>query len=210
MGTARVSYPSDDEVLTATSYSISVTSEEAVIRGLSKMDKAIYSRNELRLRFDVLGVADKEPRAMQKSEKLVEEIREITLQYLAEVGSARKPWPKSIITRVIELHEMGLSWKAISDRTEIPYCSILNWREQFCEKKFHALTVKPLPSQTVTVPKLESEANVGTVTVTTPEGYRIEVGSIGFAIELLKKLRWLRTMHVMQFPEKWRRMFTEY
>jgi hypothetical protein len=129
---------------------------------------------------------------MQDAEKLIEEIRQITTQYRAEVGSRRKPWPKSIITRVNELGELGLNSKAISDRTGIPYFSILNWRQgkRRKAKAFHALVVRPpeLETATVTVP-VGSGHQIATVTVTTPDGYRVQVESVIVAVELLSRLR---------------------
>lgn len=40
--------------------------------------------------------------------QLIEEILSIKEQYQAEVGSKRKPWPKSIKTRVLELDKLGM------------------------------------------------------------------------------------------------------
>ena len=84
---------------------------------------------------------------MKAQEVLVQEIKQITIQYKAEVGSRRKPWPKAIISRVQELISHGLTIKKISDLTEIPYYSILNWRHRGQrrqiknENKFHSLAV---------------------------------------------------------------------
>ena len=95
---------------------------------------------------------------MKTSEIIVQEIKQITIQYKAEVGSRRKPWPKAIISRVQELINHGLTIKKISDLTEIPYYSILNWRHRGqakqvkSENKFHAVAVVEDKSVTVTVP----------------------------------------------------------
>lgn len=133
---------------------------------------------------------------MKNPEELIEEIKQITVQYRAEVSSGRKPWPKSIIMRVQELISAGFTIKKISVLTGIPYYSILNWRHRGQvnkkDKSFHVVALKTSnqvieKSATVTVPT--SINQVGTVTVTTPDGYQIKIESFEATIELLQRLR---------------------
>lgn len=133
---------------------------------------------------------------MKKPEELIEEIKQITLQYRAEVSSGRKPWPNSIITRVQELISSGLTIKKISDLTGIPYYSILNWRHRGQmnkkEKSFHVVAVKPsnqITEKTVTVTVPTSINKVATVTVTTPDGYQIKIEGFEATLEMLQRLR---------------------
>lgn len=135
---------------------------------------------------------------MKTPEILVQEIKQIAVQYKAEVGSRRKPWPKAIIGRVQELITHGLTIKKISDATGIPYYSILNWRHRVrmspSENKFHTLAVvgqekSNEKSVTVTVPS-EMKSKSATVTVTTPDGYQVKIeGEMISAFDFLKALR---------------------
>ncbi len=87
------------------------------------------------------------------AEQLIEEIISIREQYQAEVGSKRKPWPKSIKTRIRDLDRLGISMQKISNSVKIPYQTIMFWR--FASRKaleakneFHAIAVN---NPTVTV-----------------------------------------------------------
>lgn len=132
-----------------------------------------------------------------EAERLIEEIREITIQYKAEVGSQRKPWPKAIKIRIEKLFDLG--WKApkIAEATGVPYFSILHWRSRE-RKKFHALEVKALTVQesaAVTVAdanknhKSSNPATVTVVTVTTPDGFQIKIDGLDAGLEILRRLR---------------------
>lgn len=132
---------------------------------------------------------------MKKAETLIEEIKNITSQYQAEVGSRRKPWPNSIVIRVQELMGLGFKIKKISDMTGIPYYSILNWRHRgqvkMLGKKFHSLAVKPtntFQSRTVTVPASRF-SETATVTVTTLDGYQIKIEGLESTLRFLQALR---------------------
>ncbi len=141
---------------------------------------------------------------MDNSKVLIEEIKQITIQYRAEVGSQRKPWPNSIKTRVEKLLLTGMKLPQIAKLTGVPYFSILHWRSRE-KKKFHQLEVKQSPAAseskaaTVTVAALPAvkEAKVevapiqkiATVTVTTPDGFHIKIDGIEAGLEILKRLR---------------------
>lgn len=136
---------------------------------------------------------------MKQAEVLVEEIKQITLQYRAEVGSQRKPWPKAIISRAQELINLGFNARKISRMTGIPYYSILHWRHRGqlkrIDKAFHSVAVRSqnqvqnsVKTATVTVPVLKSQESA-TVTVTTPDGYQIKFASLESTIKLLQALR---------------------
>lgn len=123
---------------------------------------------------------------------LIDEIKQLRTQYLAEIGDGgRKPWPKSIKERVLELCRFGMSASDVSKHTEIPYHSVLPWRREAglvrakASKKFHALTVTDrAPTRTVT----ELEAT-RTVTVEVHGVGKIHVPNIGAAAELVLKLK---------------------
>jgi hypothetical protein len=84
-----------------------------------------------------------------RAKELIEEIRQIREQYQAEVGSKRKPWPKSIRERVIELCDLGVAMPKIAEQIEVPYQTVTSWRKQKkSQPTFHALTVS---APTVTV-----------------------------------------------------------
>ena len=83
--------------------------------------------------------------AEAEAEKIISEIQQIKEQYQKEVGSKRKPWPRSIAERVEKLFHLGASGPSISKDCDIPYHTILNWKPRVKIKNhsFHALTVWP-------------------------------------------------------------------
>jgi len=132
----------------------------------------------------------------EQAEILIHEIAELRSQYMAEVGEGRRKWPRSIKERAEKLDEMGIPAKQVGLKTGIGYETLLQWRyqrRQEFKRQFHEIKapVKALAKiDMVTVPKAEKEfLKMGTVTVTTPEGFRVEVPNVESAIELLKGLR---------------------
>ncbi len=124
---------------------------------------------------------------IQRAEDLIQEIKQISSQYNVEVGSRRRPWPKAIKDRVAALDRLGLSSKAIAVDTGIPYYTVLQWRFKRNKTKFHELSLPAVA--TVTVPReTEKILKTGTVTVATPDGYRVEM-PVDAAVELLNALR---------------------
>lgn len=127
----------------------------------------------------------------QRAKQLIEEIQELTRQYHAEVTSARKPWPKSIKSRVQELFELDVPVKKTAQQIDIPYPTIMSWRLRPKKKNksdFHALTVQPGPTVTV-VPSDQQKNNSGlTVTVRTPEGYILEIPEY-IAVKIILELQ---------------------
>lgn len=114
----------------------------------------------------------------QRTKQLIEEIQELTRQYHAEVSSVRKPWPKSIKTRIQELFELEVPVKKTARQIDIPYATIMSWRNPPKKKtnpEFHALTVSPNPTVTVGPSEIQKSNKVLTVTVRTPEGYILEI-----------------------------------
>jgi hypothetical protein len=140
---------------------------------------------------------------MDNSKVLIEEIKQITIQYRAEVGSQRKPWPNSIKVRVEKLYAAGMKLPQIAKLTGVPYFSILHWRSRE-KKKFHqigvkAIAVPELEAATVTVAALQmlksaeqkpaTASQIATVTVTTPDGFQIKIDGIDQGLEILRRLR---------------------
>ena len=121
---------------------------------------------------------------MEERQQLLQEIIEISAQYRSEVPGRRKTWPKAIRQRVLSLKDLGLSFKAISDQTGIPYYTVLNWRSQ-------AGKFKQVATVTVPTPILKSlpTSVAAKVTVTTPQGYRIEGLGLSDLILFLEKLK---------------------
>jgi hypothetical protein len=135
-----------------------------------------------------------------QSENLMSEISQLREQYAAEVGHGRRVWPRSIKERVEKLDEIGIAAKHISQRTGIGYETILQWRfkrRQRLKREFHEVSIaseaKTIAKiDTVTAPKISTPkkiAKIGTVTVTTPEGFRIETSDVEMAVQLLRELR---------------------
>ncbi len=114
----------------------------------------------------------------QRANQLIVEIQELTQQYHAEVSSVRKPWPKSIKSRIQELFELDVPVKKTAQQIDIPYATIMSWRLRPKKKNksdFHPLTVQPGPTVTVGPSDQEKINSVLTVTVRTPEGYILEI-----------------------------------
>jgi hypothetical protein len=136
----------------------------------------------------------------ESAKKLVEEILSIKDQYQMEVGSRRKPWPKSIKVRILELDRLGMPMLKISESIKIPYQTIMHWR--FMDRKnivnidskknFHTVAVK---NPTVTVGKSLAKVPASKiplldpiVTVRTPDGYILEIPS-KMAAQFLSEIR---------------------
>ena len=137
--------------------------------------------------------------------ELIEEIKQISIQYNSEVGRGRKAWPKSIKDRVAKLFDSGLRATAIAEQTGLAYFTVLKWRpaghkktsRRKSQKGFKELAIvetAPSPIVSVTVPQtpakptFDQESEIATVTVTTPEGFKIDVRGIALAAKLLRKL----------------------
>jgi len=128
-----------------------------------------------------------------EAEKIISEIQQIKEQYQKEVGSKRKPWPRSIAERVEKLFHLGASGPSISKDCDIPYHTILNWKPRDNKIKspaFHTLTVRPEPQNQISTVTVGSLKEVDMVTVSTPRGYRFE-GSAESLVVILKSIRGL-------------------
>ncbi|MBK7889878.1 MAG: hypothetical protein IPJ84_08355 [Bdellovibrionales bacterium] len=135
---------------------------------------------------------------MNETEKLFDEILQIRSQYKAEVDGTHKQWPKAIRERAMRLQGLGVSRKALSQRTGISYHTLAYWsmaRKQ--SAGFHQLAVGPslLPTAdaaTATVTKHQNADRrkvFATVTVTTPDGSHFRFASARDALLVLKGLK---------------------
>ncbi len=133
-------------------------------------------------------------------EKIVEEIAQLRNQYIAEVGQGRRKWPRSIKERAEKLEELGVRAKQVSLKTGIGYETLLQWRfkrRQQLKRQFHEVEVGASVRAvakigTVTVPKSERPKKIpkiGTVSVTTPDGYQISIPDVESALQILNGLR---------------------
>lgn len=138
----------------------------------------------------------------QRINQLIEEILSIIPQYEAEVSGSRKKWPASIKKRVLKLCQLGLGPKKIEETTGIAYTTQLKWRKEAGlpirdlkrgkKGKFHEVSLVP----TTVVDKPESTTVVGlpsekkeTITVTTPEGIKVEFSDPKVALKIIRALR---------------------
>jgi Transposase len=134
---------------------------------------------------------------VERASTLIEEISQIRLQYVAEVGKGRRVWPKSIKARIAELDELGLPAKGIAERTGVPYETIILWRYKRRREQdasgFHELKVAapqlPGISKSVAVTATKTEISPVPLAVTTPEGYRIEGLTEASLLRLIGRLR---------------------
>ncbi len=121
-------------------------------------------------------------------EEIVVELIDLCAQYKAEVPGRSQAWPKSIKERVAELHAMGLGDTEISRHVPISAQTMYSWRQGLHKKSLESfLPVKIVQPSTVTVKKMK-KAKVSTVTVITPQGYRIEGLDSKSAVDFIAKL----------------------
>jgi hypothetical protein len=131
------------------------------------------------------------------AETLMDEVRQLRTQYVNEVGSGRRVWPRSIKTRILELEQVGIPPKIIAAKTGVPSETIASWRfhrRHGVDKGFHALAVKSaLPeiakSGTVTVTTNKMSKNSDSILVTLPDGLRIESVNVNAIVTILCALK---------------------
>ncbi|MGE0528795.1 MAG: hypothetical protein AB7G93_22815 [Bdellovibrionales bacterium] len=95
---------------------------------------------------------------VDRAAALIDEIRLIKAQYVAEVSKGRRVWPKSIKSRVAELDELGPA-KHVAEHSGIPYETVILWRykrrQAHAASGFHEVKVAsaklPAASKSVTV-----------------------------------------------------------
>ena len=130
---------------------------------------------------------------------IFEEIAQIRSQYDAEVGRARKTWPKSIRERVLRLADLGLRAREIAERTGVSGNTIYSWvasgkARNACQAlidgpspSFIALPVQGLKSGTG---RGHSPTDKDIPTVTVKIGNRVEVQglTVGQVLEVLRGL----------------------
>lgn len=129
---------------------------------------------------------------------LTDEVRQLKEQYVDEVGTGRRIWPRSIKGLVFELGELGVPLKKIAQSTTVPYQTILSWRYQARKSpKFHELTVKARSmakigsDSSVTIESAPiSEAPRGAlVIVSFADGLRIESADPKSIVEIIRSLK---------------------
>ena len=134
---------------------------------------------------------------IDRAETLMDEVRQLRTQYVNEVGSGRRVWPRSIKTRILELEQVGIPPKIIAAKTGVPSETIASWRfhrRHGVDKRFHALAVKSaLPEiakpGTVTVTTNKMSKNSDSILVTLPDGIRIESGDANAIVTILCALK---------------------
>lgn len=134
---------------------------------------------------------------VERASTLIEEIRQIKRQYVAEVGKGRRVWPKSIKARIAELDELGVPAKHVAEKTGVPYETVILWRykrrREHNASGFHEVKVAaselPVISKSVAVTMTKSEMKTAALTVTTPEGFRIEGLTEELLLRLIARLR---------------------
>lgn len=136
---------------------------------------------------------------MDEIEALFSEIVQMRVQYVAEVGSGRRKWPRSIRERVLRLVDLGLRMKQIAARSGVPYETVCQWKYQRDHRPdvFHALPVVAASPHkkvitnvgTVTAPANKIVASETPVAVRTPDGYWIKALSAESAVLVIRSLR---------------------
>lgn len=136
-----------------------------------------------------------------ETQGLIDELKQIKVQYESEVGTGgRKVWPRSIRDRVAQLFTANLSGVKVAEQTGLPYYTDLKWRPRQKPRGRNAFrelaVVKSAPLNSKNLATVTESQNferfevqkVATVTMTTPDGYRLEVQTPEMALELIRSL----------------------
>jgi len=134
----------------------------------------------------------------ERVQTLIGEIRQIHEQYKIEVPKKRRPWPKSIQERILELWRLGMSSHQIALETGLPAQTMYSWRKRVRQADPGFLPVLVVPSKTkkrvrrssfdLQLSQLEAEVKSPTVTVITSEGTRIEGVPLELAAGFVRRL----------------------
>ena len=131
--------------------------------------------------------------------RIVDEVHQLCSQYLQEVPSRRRVWPKSIKDRVLQLLELELSSDAIAAQTGIPVATIYSWKSVWLKSSVF-LPVKVVENKMVTArpeppvklkPKprrYRMRSPTPTITVVAPNGVRFEGLDVASAFEIASRL----------------------
>lgn len=128
-------------------------------------------------------------------QELYAEIRQIYQQYLKEVPKKRRPWPESTKTRILELWKLGVSSHQIAQETGLPTQTMYSWRQRLKKDDSGFLPVPIVKKRhrrsnfDIQLSQLESETKSPTVTVVTPDGFRIEGITASDAARIIREIR---------------------
>lgn len=127
-------------------------------------------------------------------EVLFSEIRQIHEQYKIEVPKKRRPWPKSIQERILELWRLGVSSHQIAHETGLPAQTMYSWKQRLKKEEPKFLQIKPVQKRhrrskfDLQLSQLEVKDKTTTVTVITSDGLRIEGVPIESAADLVRRI----------------------
>lgn len=132
----------------------------------------------------------------ERVQTLFIEIRQIFEQYKIEVPKKRRPWPKSIQERVLELWHLGVSSHQIALETGLPAQTMYSWKQRVKKEEPKFLQLAPRPIQKrhrrskfdLQLSQLEVKDKITTVTVITSDGLRIEGVPIESAADLVRRI----------------------
>lgn len=127
-------------------------------------------------------------------EVLIGEIRQIHEQYKIEVPKKRRPWPKSIQERILELWRLGMTSHQIAIETGLPAQTMYSWKQRVRKAEPGFLQVTAVQRRRrrsnfdLQLSQLEVEDKATTVTVILSSGVRIEGVPISEAAGLVRRI----------------------
>jgi hypothetical protein len=129
----------------------------------------------------------------QNQEQLVSEVRQLSSQYLNEVPSRRRAWPRSIKERVLQLLQLELSCEDVATLTGIPSPTIYSWKpkSQSVESTFLPIQVVAEPPSSVRPiepRKRGRKKGSPTIIVIAPNGTRFEGLDLKSALALGREI----------------------
>lgn len=127
-------------------------------------------------------------------EELISEIKQISAQYVEEVGhGGYRVWPRSIRDRALLLCDLIGSTRQAAELCGISKETIYQWRAEIKKSDFKSIAVVESKKQSLTVADATKTypenkmPRLGTVTVTTPKGFIVSGLSIEQALDFLKQ-----------------------
>ncbi len=140
---------------------------------------------------------------MKIPDQILEEIHQIKKQYEVDASGLHQRWPNSLRSRAEALLKSGVSPKELSEATGVGARTLYYWRRTLKTKSFQEISVMACEAKITAAPNkissnLESSVKKHKVhdpiaghplTVNTPDGFSVTVGSCAEAVEFVMGCR---------------------
>lgn len=119
-------------------------------------------------------------------EIILKELSEISRQYLVEVPSRRKTWPRSMRERILQLRQLKVRYDEIAAASGVPRTTLYSWARRAGDAviskagAFKQLPMTPSPVMKTTEPT--------TITVVVGTRVRVEMKDLATAARFVREL----------------------